>query len=525
MQETIIRNNNKRQKRYDEFPDFGKLPPQALELEDAVLGALMIESDAFSRISEILRTSDCFYKVTNQKIFQAIKTLAAQNKPIDMLTVENQLEKDHTLDEVGGKYALAVLTENVATAAHIEEHANIIYEKYLARRMILLSSEIQTNAFDPSKDVNDLIQEAEGKIFDISQTSHKKDVVSIAEIIPAAIQRIEEASKNEGTTTGIKSGFFKLDKITSGWQRSDLIIMAARPAMGKTAFVLTMAKNMAADNIPVAFFTLEMSSIQLVNRLIVNASELSGEKIKSGKLNQQEFTELTKGIAHLENLPLFIDETPSLSVMELRTKARRLVAEHGVKVIIIDYLQLMNASGMSYSNREGEVSIISRSLKALAKELDVPIIALSQLNRNVESRGGGSDNKLEAKKPQLSDLRESGAIEQDADMVCFIHRPEYYRIFEDPNTGTDLQGVAQIIIAKHRNGATDDVDLFFANDYAMFVNTRQEYDRLKAKSSNENTTLLSSKTNKKQKPQTVESDIGYEPLPYYPQPSDGSVPF
>ena len=497
MEEPIVR-KRKKQPTYDEFRDFGKLPPQALEEEEAVLGALMIESNAFSQISEILRTPDYFYKVTHRKIFQAIRTLAAEGKPIDMLTVKDQLIKDKNLDDVGGMYAIAALTEKVATAAHIEEHAKIIAQKYLARRMILISNEIQTNAFDASKDVDELIQEAEGKIFDISQTNHKKDVVSIAEIIPTAIKRIEEASKNTGFTTGIESGFYKLDELTSGWQRSDLIIMAARPAMGKTAFVLTMAKNMAIQGTPVAFFTLEMSNIQLVNRLIINAAELSGDKVKSGKLNSSEFNELSKGIAILEQLPIYIDETPSLSVMELRTKARRLVAEHGVKIIIIDYLQLMNASGMSYSNREGEVSIISRSLKALAKELDVPVIALSQLNRNVESRGGGStDNKLEAKKPQLSDLRESGAIEQDADMVCFIHRPEYYRIFEDPNTGNDLRGVAQIIVAKHRNGATDDVQLYFAQDYTMFVNTRQEYERLNAKASNEDSTMMPSKTNKR----------------------------
>ena len=485
MEEPTVR-KRKKQPTYDEFPDFGKLPPQALEEEEAVLGALMIESNAFSQISEILRTPDYFYKVTHRKIFQAIRTLAAEGKPIDMLTVKDQLIKDKNLDDVGGMYAIAALTEKVATAAHIEEHAKIIAQKYLARRMILISNEIQTNAFDASKDVDELIQEAEGKIFDISQTNHKKDVVSIAEIIPAAIKRIEEASKNTGFTTGIESGFYKLDELTSGWQRSDLIIMAARPAMGKTAFVLTMAKNMAIQGTPVAFFTLEMSNIQLVNRLIINAAELSGDKVKSGKLNSSEFNELSKGIAILEQLPIYIDETPSLSVMELRTKARRLVAEHGVKIIIIDYLQLMNASGMSYSNREGEVSIISRSLKALAKELDVPVIALSQLNRNVESRGGGS-----------TDLRESGAIEQDADMVCFIHRPEYYRIFEDPNTGNDLRGVAQIIVAKHRNGATDDVQLYFAQDYTMFVNTRQEYERLNAKASNEDSTMMPSKTNKR----------------------------
>ncbi len=481
---------------YDEFPDFGKIPPQALEEEEAVLGALMIESDSFGRISEIIRKPEFFYKVNHRKIFAAIQTLARNNIQIDMITVKNQLQKDKTLEEVGGIYAIASLTEKLATAAHIEYHAQTIAEKYLARQMILISNEIQVDAFDPSKNVEELLQDAEGKIFDISQTNHKKDVMAIGEIIPAALKRIEDASHNEGTTTGTPSGFHRLDKITSGWQSSDLIIMAARPAMGKTAFVLSMAKNMALNNTPVAFFTLEMSNVQLVNRLIVNACELTGDKIKSGKLSDEEFKELTKGTAILEGLPLYIDETPSLSVMELRTKARRLVAEHGVKVIIIDYLQLMNASGMSYSNREGEVSIISRSLKALAKELDIPIIALSQLNRNVESRGGGrEENKLEAKKPQLSDLRESGAIEQDADIVCFIHRPEYYRLYEDTD-GSDLRGVAQVIIAKHRNGATEDVDLFFANDYAMFVNTRQEYERLKAKSVG-STELLGSKRNKK----------------------------
>ena len=287
MEEPTVR-KRKKQPTYDEFPDFGKLPPQALEEEEAVLGALMIESNAFSQISEILRTPDYFYKVTHRKIFQAIRTLAAECKPIDMLTVKDQLIKDKNLDDVGGMYAIAALTEKVATAAHIEEHAKIIAQKYLARRMILISNEIQTNAFDASKDVDELIQEAEGKIFDISQTNHKKDVVSIAEIIPAAIKRIEEASKNTGFTTGIESGFYKLDELTSGWQRSDLIIMAARPAMGKTAFVLTMAKNMAIQGTPVAFFTLEMSNIQLVNRLIINAAELSGDKVKSGKLNSSD---------------------------------------------------------------------------------------------------------------------------------------------------------------------------------------------------------------------------------------------
>ena len=504
---------SKKQVKYDEFPDFGKLPPQAVEEEEAVLGALMIESEAYSRISDILHTHECFYNVNHQKIFSAIKAIAEANKPIDMLTVKEQLLKDNTLEDIGGVYAIAALTEKIATAAHIEEHANTIYQRYLARKMIRISSEIQTDAFDLSKDIDEVIQEAEGKIFELAHTKNNKDVLPISEVIPKAIESISKVYQNKNDIPGIESGFFALDKLTSGWQESDLIIIAARPAMGKTAFVLTMAKNMAAKGYPIAFFTLEMSSVQLAIRLISNLSELPNERIKSGKLDKEEFNELMEGIAVIDNLPIYIDETPSLSVMELRTKARRLVAEHGIKAIIIDYLQLMNVSGMSYSNRENEVSIISRSLKALAKELSIPVIALSQLNRNVESRGGGSmDNKLEAKKPQLSDLRESGAIEQDADMVCFIHRPEYYRIFEDPNTNEDLRGVAQIIVAKHRNGATADIKLYFAQDYITFVNTRQEYERLNAKSASKGSVLLPSKANKSTTARDVGLDIGNELL-------------
>ena len=479
--------------------DYGKLPPQNLEIEAAVLGALMLENDAFGRINEIIRDEEYFYSEKHQKIFRAIKSLAAENKSIDYLTVAERLRAQGTLEEVGDEYAVGQLTENIATTAHIEDHADTVAKKFLAREMIRISSEIQRDAFDPAKDVEELMQEAEGKIFDVTQTNHKKDVLSIAEIMPEAIKRIEEASKSDGLLTGVPSGFHRLDKVTSGWQPSDLVIIAARPAMGKTAFTLTMAKNIAMAQIPVAFFSLEMSNVQLVNRLLVNASELSGDKIKRGKLSDYEFGELNKGMAKIENIPLYIDDTPSLSVIEFRTKARRLVSEKGVKLIIIDYLQLMNASGMSFGNREGEVSIISRSLKAMAKELNIPIIALSQLNRNVESRGGGQgDNKLEAKKPQLSDLRESGAIEQDADIVCFIHRPDYYKITEDPVTGKSLEGVGQIIIAKHRNGATGDVDLFFAQDYAMFVNTKEEYEILKAKAKDSGTQTIASRSNNRQ---------------------------
>ena len=324
---------------------------------------------------------------------------------------------------------------------------------------------IQTKAFDETQDVDDLMQEAEGKLFEISQQNMKKDYTQINPVIQEAYEMLQKAAARTDSLSGLESGFHQLDKMTSGWQNSDLIIIAARPAMGKTAFVLSMAKNMAVNNkIPVALFSLEMSNVQLVNRLIVNVCEIPGEKIKSGQLAPYEWGQLDYKIKELYDAPLFVDDTPSLSVFELRTKARRLVREHGVKVIIIDYLQLMNASGMSFGSRQEEVSTISRSLKGLAKELNIPIIALSQLNRGVESRGG-----IEGKRPQLSDLRESGAIEQDADMVCFIHRPEYYKIYQDEK-GNDLHGMAEIIIAKHRNGAVGDVLLRFRSEFARFQN-------------------------------------------------------
>ena len=443
--------------------EFGKLPPQAPELEEAVLGAIMIEKDAYSLISEILR-AECFYKVAHQKIFEAITSLAVHQEPIDMHTVTEQLRKIGTIDEVGGPYYITLLTAKVSSAAHLEYHAQIVVQKYLARELIRISSEIQTRAFDDKTDVNDLMEEAEGMLFEVTQQNLKKDATQINPVIEEAINRMQLAANKEGAS-GIASGFHALDKITSGWQRSDLIIIAARPAMGKTAFVLSMAKNMAVDyNTPVALFSLEMSNVQLVNRLIMNVCELEGEKIKKGDLTPAEWDVFDERIKALIDAPIFVDDTPSLSVFELRSKARRLVKEHKVECIIIDYLQLMNASGMNFGSREQEVSMISRSLKGLAKELDIPIIALSQLNRGVEGRTG-----LEGKRPQLSDLRESGAIEQDADMVCFIHRPEYYHLTED-NQGNSLLGIAEIIVAKHRNGATDTVQLRFKNVYTRFTN-------------------------------------------------------
>lgn len=443
--------------------EFGKLPPQAPELEEAVLGAIMIEKDAYSLVSEILK-ADCFYKIAHQKIYEAITSLAIHQEPIDMHTVTEQLRKNGTIDEVGGPYYITLLTAKVSSAAHLEYHARIVAQKYLARELIRISSEIQTRAFDEKTDVDDLMEEAEGMLFEVTQQNLKKDATQINPVIEEAIHRMQLAANKEGAS-GIASGFHALDKITSGWQRSDLIIIAARPAMGKTAFVLSMAKNMAVEyRTPVAVFSLEMSNVQLVNRLIMNACELEGDKIKKGDLNAAEWEVFDDRIKALIDAPIFVDDTPSLSVFELRSKARRLVKEHKVECIIIDYLQLMNASGMNFGSREQEVSMISRSLKGLAKELDIPIIALSQLNRGVEGRTG-----LEGKRPQLSDLRESGAIEQDADMVCFIHRPEYYHLTED-NQGNSLIGIAEIIIAKHRNGATDTVQLRFKNQFTRFTN-------------------------------------------------------
>ena len=445
-------------------PTYGHLQPQALEIEKAVLGALMIDKDAYAVVCEILRP-ESFYEPRNQMIYAAIRDLSMEEKPVDILTVTEQLAKSGNLEQVGGPGYVAELSSNVVSSANIEYHANIIAQKSLARQLISFASMIQTKAFDETIDVEDLMQEAEGSLFELSQHNMKKDYTSIDPVISLAVKGIQDAAKNTDGLTGVSTGYFKLDDLTSGWQASDLVIIAGRPAMGKTSFALSMAKNIAADTrTPMAFFSLEMSNVQLVNRLISNACEIQGSKILNGQLQRDEWERLDKNINKLLGAPLYIDDTPGLSVFELRTKARRLVREHGVKLIMIDYLQLMNANGMRFSSRQEEVSTISRSLKGLAKELNIPILALSQLNRGVESREG-----LEGKRPQLSDLRESGAIEQDADMVLFVHRPEYYHIYQDDN-GRDLHGMAQIIIAKHRKGATGDVLLTFRGEYTRFEN-------------------------------------------------------
>ena len=451
--------------------EMGKLPPQAQALEDSVLGALMIEKEAFGTVADLLRP-EVFYKDQNRLVFEAIRELAVNDQPIDILSVGEKLKSKGTLEKAGGAVYLADLTRRVASTAHLHYHAEIIAKKATARDLISMAAQIEEKAFDETQDIDDLMQEAEAGIFEITQRSQKRSVTQVDSVIEEAFARMEKAAKNTGNISGIPSGFHALDKITSGWQTPDLIIIAARPAMGKTAFVLSMAKNIAVDRgIPTAIFSLEMSNVQLVNRLIMNVCELEGDKIKTGKMSKEDKLRLNTKINIMKGKPLYMDDTPSLSIYELRSKARKLVNEHGVKLIIIDYLQLMNAQGSSFGSREQEVSIISRGLKGLAKELDIPIIALSQLNRGVEARTG-----IEGKTPQLSDLRESGAIEQDADMVCFIHRPEYYRIFNDEKSGKDLRGLAQIIVAKHRNGATDSIWLRFRGKYAKFQNEDDAFD-------------------------------------------------
>lgn len=480
--------NNRRDTPRVQTDPTGKLPPHDTELEEIVLGALMLEKDAYMIVCDIL-TPDSFYDPVNQKIYDAISTLGLNQRPIDMMTVTEQLRKNGTLKEVGGAVHITELTARVYSAANIEFHAKIIAQKSLGRKLIAFASEIETEAFDESNDIEQLLQMAEGKLFDISQNQLKREVTQIDPVLTQAIEQINIANQNKSGISGLSTGYKDLDKITSGWQNSDLIIIAARPAMGKTAFVLSMAKNMAVDyNIPTAIFTLEMANVQLCKRLISNVANLAGEKIKSGNLIDEEWDRLNNSLRNVFGAPLYLDETPGLSITELRTKARRLVRERGVKLIIIDYLQLMNASGLKLGSREQEVSTISRSLKGLAKELNIPIIALSQLNRSTETR--------EDKRPVLSDLRESGAIEQDADIVCFIHRPAYYTKSDVDAAGNNIKELAEFIIAKHRSGAVDTVNMRFVSQFARFENWDDRLVREDFAASADDGTVLKSRLNR-----------------------------
>ena len=446
-----------------ETPVEGTVPPQAVELEEAVLGALMLERDSIIAVQEYI-TSDTFYTEEHRLIYKAIESLSAELKPIDLYTVTERLKVRKELKKVGGAAYLAQLTQKVGSAANVEFHAKIIAQKYVQRELIRSATEIQRRSYDEDQDVTDLIGFAEGEIFKVAEGHVKRSVQNAKDILAKALAQIEEASKNSSAFNGVQSGFMALDRVTMGWQPSDLIIIAARPSMGKTAFVLSMARNMAVEyQQPVAFFSLEMSAVQLMMRLIVAETGLYSNDIKSGKLTPEQWRHLESATKPLGTAPLFIDDTPALSVFEFRSKARRLKIHNDIKIIVIDYLQLMTGSQdtKGNGNREQEVAFISRTLKAIAKELNVPMIALSQLSRATEQRGG-------SKRPQLSDLRASGAIEQDADIVAFIHRPEYYGMNTDEN-GMPTAGLAEIILAKHRNGAVCDVKLRFLKDQARFA--------------------------------------------------------
>jgi len=440
----------------------GKIPPQALDLEEAVLGAMMIDKEAIDTVIDILHP-DVFYKEQHTLIYNALFNLFQESQPTDLLTVSEQLRKDGSLDAIGGDYYLVSLTQKVASSAHVEYHARIILEKYIKRSLIGISSEIIEESYDETADVFDVLDGAESKLFEVSQGNLKKSSEDAQTLVSQAIKKIQEISKQEGMS-GVPSGFTKIDAITSGWQDSDLVVIAARPGMGKTAFVMSMAKNMAINfDIPVAIFSLEMSSVQLITRMISSETGLTSEKLRKGNLLPHEWEQLNVKVKNLTKAPIFIDDTPSLSIFDLRAKARRLVSQHGVKVIIIDYLQLMTAAVNNKSgNREQEISTISRNLKALAKELSIPVVTLSQLSRAVETRGG-------VKRPLLSDLRESGAIEQDADIVSFIYRPEYYGLVEwDDEDRTPCASQAEFIFAKHRNGGLDNIRMKFTGHLAQF---------------------------------------------------------
>lgn len=440
----------------------GKIPPQAIDMEEAVLGALMLEKNALTAVIDILHP-ESFYKEAHQKIFKVIHQLFHSAEPVDILTVTHALKKAGELELVGGAFYITQLTNRIASAANIEFHARIILQKFIQRELIRISSETIKSAYEDTSDVLKMLDDAERNLFAIAEGNIRRNYESMSSLISKAIKEIEVAAKQTQGITGVPCGFTELDRVTAGWQKSDLIIIAARPGMGKTAFVLSLTANAAIKfNIPVAFFSLEMSSIQLVNRLISAQTEISSENIKKGQLADYQWEQLNNKIVPLTNAPIYIDDTPALSIFELRAKCRRLVAEKKVQLIIIDYMQLMVAGTDNRSgNREQEISTISRSLKAIAKELEVPIICLSQLSREVEKRGN-------VKRPQLSDLRESGAIEQDADMVMFIYRPEYYGLTEDEN-GMSTQNTAEIIVAKNRNGSLKSVNLKFIGQYTKFA--------------------------------------------------------
>lgn len=439
--------------------EYGNIPPQAVDVESAVLGAMLLEASCVDMAMEEL-TASCFYDKKYQAVFEAISALVREHISVDMITVSERLRANGTLEDVGGIKFIAELTEKVGSAAHIEFYIKILKQKNIQRDLITASYEILHDAYDSSIEVDKLIDMAQTKVYDAIKSNIRKEVQDIGSIINKAMDEVYEAQKTTGPS-GVPSGFPSIDTITQGWQNSDLIILAARPSVGKTAFSLNLARNAAVDhNMPVAFFSLEMSSVQLAKRLMTSESGLAADKIKGGsKLEQYELEQLEYKLRALSAAPLYIDDTPGIQLMEFRTKAKNLVKNKGVRLIIVDYLQLMQGPAELRGMREQEVAAVSRTLKATAKELNVPIIALSQLSRQAVTRQGGSG------KPVLSDLRESGSIEQDADMVIFIHRPDFVGLSEDPGD----KEKTQIIIAKHRNGETTDVDMIFKSEMVRFM--------------------------------------------------------
>lgn len=444
----------------------GKLPPNAVDFERLVIGTFLIDKKGLDYSIDLL-TPEVFYDPRHQTIFSTILKLYEGNHPVDLMTIINELRKEEKLNLAGGDHYIIDLTMGVSSSAHIEYHVRVILEKFILRSLINVSANVIDSSYKESTDVFELLDKAEQSFFEITNGTIKKGFDTANSLVKQAIETIKGLKDKEGLS-GVPSGFTDLDKETGGWQNSDLIIIAARPAMGKTAFLLSMARNIAVQHkIPMALFSLEMASVQLITRMIASETGISSEKLRKGTMSDEEWQRLFSNVSDLENAPLYIDETPSLSVFDFRAKCRRLVMQHGVKIIMVDYLQLMTASGSGKGggNREQEIAMISRSLKAIAKELNVPVIALSQLSRSVETRPG--------KRPQLSDLRESGAIEQDADIVSFIFRPEYYKIDvwdnDEPGNETSTENQAELIIAKHRNGATADVRLSFFKNIAKFA--------------------------------------------------------
>ena len=439
--------------------ELGNKPPQALDVEEAVLGAMLVEPSTIDESMEEL-TRDCFYDPRHRMIFEAMAELVTEHSAIDLVTVSEKLRAKGNLEEIGGPVALANLSQKIGAAAHIEHYIKILKQKTIQRDLITASHEILKQSYDDSTNVDELIDTAQTKIFDAIRSSVKKDVQDIGSLINEAMEDIEKRQDKPGLS-GVPSGYPSIDTVTQGWQPSDLIILAARPSVGKTAFSLNVARNAAVDHqMPVAFFSLEMSAIQLVKRLMTSESGLSSDKIKGGsRLEDYEWVQLQQTLRNLSKAPLYIDDTPGIPLMEFRTKVKRLVKQKGVRLVVVDYLQLIQGPAELRGNREQEVAAISRTLKATAKELNVPIIALSQLSRNSVQRSGATG------KPQLSDLRESGSIEQDADLVIFIHRPDFVGMSENPED----KEKTFIIIAKHRNGETKDIPMLFKGEKVRFM--------------------------------------------------------